>query len=100
MSRRQKLICTWSAIATLLVIILWVHSYRRHEVLVWGSHRHAANVGATCGRVALRHVFMESNDDKVGFSDPGFQHRSATAQPAPLGMYASDCSIFWVVGPF
>jgi len=100
MSRRRKLICALSALATLVVIIPWVHSHRRHEVLVWGSRYHALSVGATYGQVALRHVHLKTDDAHVSFSDPGFQHRSAAAQPTQLGMYASDCSIFWVVGPF
>ena len=100
MSRLHKFLCASSAVVSLLVIALWAHSYRRHEVLVWGSKYHAVSLGATYGRVALRHVQLKTDDANTSFSDPGFQHRSATAQPAQLGMYASDCSIFWVVGPF
>ena len=100
MSRTRKLICALSAVATLLVIILWVHSYRRHEVLAWAGRYHVVNVSMTYGRVALRHVHLVTDDKGVRFSDPGFQHRSAAAQPTQLGLYASDCSIFWVVGPF
>jgi hypothetical protein len=100
MPRARKLILALFVLASLVIVVLWFHSYRRYEVLVWGSKYHALSVGATYGEVSLRHVHLETGDAHVGFSDPGFQHRSATAQPTQLGMYASDCSIFWVMGPF
>jgi len=99
-SRRRKVICALSVVASLLVIVLWVHSYRRHEVLLYGTHRHCATIGATHGRFSLRHMRLESNDSGVHFGDPGFKHNSARAQPMQPGLYASDCRIFWAIGPF
>jgi hypothetical protein len=99
-SRVRKVICAVFLIASLAIGVLWVYSYRRHEVLIYAGERRSASVAATYGRVALRHVRFRSDDASVRFGDPGFVHNAARAQPTRLGMYASDCSIFWVIGPF
>jgi hypothetical protein len=98
---RRKVVVSVGAFVGLLLVAAWANSYRRHEVVGWGSDRRALSVAVTRGSLALRNLRLEaSGNNAVRLHTPGWYHNSSRPAPMTRAFYARDCDIYWSLGPF
>src|SRR5687767_12549736 len=100
---RRKLVVALAGVACLLLVVTWVSSYRRHEIVAWITDYRAVIVQTSRGRLSLRHVSLvggDKSDRSVRFSQARFSHSATGATPLTPAMHERLCDTHWAAGPF